>query len=50
MCIRDRAKINKSHLYFYGPNYTDTIIEDTSVETLNTKNCLVGVSFDYPLL
>ena len=43
------AKINKSHLYFYGPNYTNTIIEDTSVETLNTKNCLVGVSFDYPL-
>lgn len=36
------VKINNSHLYFYGPNYTTT-------ETLNTANCLFGVSFDYPL-
>ena len=43
------VKINNSHLYFYGPNYTTTVIEDTSVETLNTANCLFGVSFDYPL-
>lgn len=43
------VKINKSHLYFYGPNYTTTVIKDTSVETLNTANCLFGVSFDYPL-
>lgn len=43
------VKINNSHLYFYGPNYTTTVIEDTSVETLNTSNCLFGVSFDYPL-
>lgn len=43
------VKINNSHLYFYGPNYTTTVVEDTSVETLNTKNCLFGVSFDYPL-
>lgn len=42
-------KINKSHFYFYGPNYTTTVIKDTSVETLNTANCLFGVSFDYPL-
>lgn len=43
------VKINNSHLYFYGPNYTTTVIKDTSVETLNTANCLFGVSFDYPL-
>lgn len=43
------VKINNSHLYFYGPNYTTTVIKDTSVETLNTTNCLFGVSFDYPL-
>lgn len=43
------VKINNSHLYFYGPNYTTTVIKDTSVETLNTKNYLLGVSFDYPL-
>lgn len=43
------VKINNSHLYFYGPNYTTTFIKDTSVETLNTANCLFGVSFDYPL-
>lgn len=43
------VKINNSHLYFYGPNYTTTVIKDTSVETLNTTNYLFGVSFDYPL-
>lgn len=43
------VKINNSHLYFYGPNYTNTVIKDTSVETLNTTNYLFGVSFDYPL-
>ena len=43
------VKINNSHLYFYGPNYTTTVIKDTGVETLNTANCLFGVSFDYPL-
>lgn len=42
-------KINKSHLYFYGPNYINTIIKDTTVETLDTTNYLFGVSFDYPL-
>lgn len=46
---RGGVKINNSHLYFYGPNYTTTVIEDTSVETLNTANYLFGVSFDYPL-
>lgn len=43
------VKINNSHLYFYGPNYTTAVIKDTSVETLNTANYLFGVSFDYPL-
>lgn len=43
------VKINNSHLYFYGPNYTTTVIKDTSAETLNTEKCLFGVSFDYPL-
>lgn len=43
------VKINNSYLYFYGPNYTTTVIKDKSVETLNTANCLFGVSFDYPL-
>lgn len=43
------VKINNSHLYFYGPNYTTTVIKDTSVETLNTAKGLFGVSFDYPL-
>lgn len=43
------VKINNSHLYFYGPNYTTAVIRDTSVETLNTANYLFGVSFDYPL-
>lgn len=43
------VKINNSYLYFYGPNYTTTVIKDTSVETLNTANYLLGVSFDYPL-
>lgn len=43
------VKINNSHLYFYGPNYTTTVIKATSVETLNTANYLFGVSFDYPL-
>lgn len=43
------VKINNSHLYFYGPNYTIPVIKDTSVETLNTTNYLFGVSFDYPL-
>lgn len=43
------VNINNSYLYFYGPNYTTTVIKDTSVETLNTPNCLFGVSFDYPL-
>lgn len=47
--IRGGVKINNSHLYFYGPNYTTTVIKDTSVETLNTANYLFGVSFDYPL-
>lgn len=39
-------KINKSYFYFYGPDYTTTVIKDT---TLNTVNYLFGVSFDYPL-
>lgn len=43
------VKINHSHLCFYGPNYTTTVIKDTSAETLNTANYLFGVSFDYPL-
>lgn len=43
------VKINYSHLYFYGPNYTTTVVKDTSIETLNTTNYLFGVSFDYPL-
>ena len=43
------VKINNSHLYFYGPNYITPVIKDTSLETLNTTNCLFGVSFDYPL-
>lgn len=43
------VKINNSHLYFYGPNYTTMVINDTSVETLKTANYLFGVSFDYPL-
>ena len=43
------VKINNSHLYFYGPNFTIPVIKDTSAETLNTANCLFGVSFDYPL-
>lgn len=43
------VKINNSHLYFYGPDYTTTVIKDTSAETLNTANYLFGVSFDYPL-
>lgn len=43
------VKINNSHLYFYGPNYTTTVIGDKSAETLDTANCLFGVSFDYPL-
>ena len=43
------VKINNSHLYFYGPNYTTPVIKDKSVETLKTANCLFGVSFDYPL-
>ena len=43
------VKINKSYFYFYGPNYTTTVINDKSAETLNTANCLFGVSFDYPL-
>lgn len=43
------VKINNSHLYFYGPNYTNTVIKDTSVETLKTADYLFGVSFDYPL-
>lgn len=43
------VKINNSYLYLYGPNYTTTVIKDTSVETLKTTNYLFGVSFDYPL-
>lgn len=43
------VKINNSYLYFYGPNYTTPVIKDTSAETINTANCLFGVSFDYPL-
>lgn len=43
------VKINNSHLYFYGPNYTTTFIKDTRIETLNTTKFLFGVSFDYPL-
>ena len=42
-------KINNSHLYFYGPNYTTTVIKDRSAGTLDTENYLFGVSFDYPL-
>lgn len=47
--IEGGVKINNSHLYFYGPDYTTTVIKDTSVETLKTANYLFGVSFDYPL-
>lgn len=43
------VKINNSHLYFYGPNYTNRVIGNTSIETLNTTDYLFGVSFDYPL-
>lgn len=43
------VKINNSHLYFYGPDYTIPVITDTSVETLKTADYLFGVSFDYPL-
>lgn len=43
------VKINNSHLYFYGPNYTTPVIKDKSVVTLNTVKYLFGVSFDYPL-
>lgn len=46
------VKINNSHLYFYGPNYTTTVIKDTPIDTLNTLdtvNYLFGISFDYPL-
>lgn len=43
------VKINNSRLYFYGPNYTNTVIKNTLVETLNTTDYLFGVSFDYPL-
>lgn len=44
------VKINNSHLYFYGPNYTNTVIKDTlAPAAINTANCLFGVSFDYPL-
>lgn len=43
------VKINNSHLYFYGPNYTTPFITDWPIETLTTANCLFGVSFDYPL-
>lgn len=43
------VKINNSHLYVYGPNYTIRVINDKPAETLNTANCLFGVSFDYPL-
>lgn len=43
------VKINNSYFRFYGPNYTNTVIKDTSVETLNTADYLFGVSFDYPL-
>lgn len=43
------VKINNSHLYVYGPNYTTPVIKDTSAETLSTANYLFGVSFDYPL-
>lgn len=42
-------KINKSYLYFYGPNYRIPIITDSSIDTLRTANYLFGVSFDYPL-
>lgn len=42
-------KINKSYLYFYGPNYTVPKITDSNIEILRTANCLFGVSFDYPL-
>ena len=43
------VKINNSHLYFYGPNYTTAVIKDRPTEILNTANYLFGVSFDYPL-
>lgn len=46
---QEGVKINNSHLYFYGPDYTTPVIKDTSAETLNTANYLFGVSFDYPL-
>ena len=46
---RGGVKINNSHLYFYGPNYTTTVIKDIWGDTLNTLNYLLGVSFDYPL-
>lgn len=44
------VKINNSHLYFYGPNYINTVFKDTSsLGALNTADGLFGVSFDYPL-
>lgn len=43
------VKINNSHLYFYGPDYTTTVFKNTAAETLDIANCLFGVSFDYPL-
>lgn len=42
-------KINKSYLFFYGPNYTVPKITDSNIEILRTANYLFGVSFDYPL-
>lgn len=42
-------KINKSYLFFYGPNYIVPKITDSSIEPLLTTDYLFGVSFDYPL-
>lgn len=42
-------KINKSYLYFYGPDYIVPKITDSGIEPLRTVNYLFGVSFDYPL-
>lgn len=47
--IGGEVKINNSHLYFYGPNYTTPVIENISVEALDVADGLFGVSFDYPL-
>lgn len=43
------VKTNNAHLYFYGPDYTTTVIKDTPVEAIKTSNGLLGISFDYPI-